>query len=80
MKIAAGNKGTARTSRPEDDEELHVAPLKYHLRGRLELNGSKAEPADVEVLLDSGAGVTGTSEEVYLQLQQLWTGEELDRP
>lgn len=79
VKITAGNKGPARTSRPVSDEEPHVASLKCHLRGRLELTGSRAEPADVEILLDAGAGVTGISEDVYLRLQQLWTGEKFDK-
>lgn len=37
VKIAAGNKGTAKTSWPGSDEKLHVTPLKYHLCGWLEL-------------------------------------------
>lgn len=80
VNIAAGNKDAARTSRPGSDEESHVAPLKYHLGGWLEMTGSGAEPADVEVLLDSGAEVMGISEDVYLWLQQLWPGEQLDGP
>lgn len=60
---AAGDK-EVRTSRPGSDEEPHVAPLKYHLHGRLEFTRSGAEPADVEVLLDSGPEATGISEDV----------------
>lgn len=79
VKVAADDKD-ARTSRPRSDEEPHMGALKYHLHERLEATGRGEEPADVEVLLDPGARVTGVSQDVCLRLQQLWTREQLDRP
>lgn len=78
VSVAAGDGGTAK--RVGSSEEPHVAPLDSHLSGRLELPGAAGGPAKVQILLDSGTGASGISEDVYQQLRQQWPRVELTRP
>lgn len=80
MKVAAGDEGKTRTGQARGGEESHAMPLNYHPHKRMELMRADVEPAGVERLLDSGAGVTDIFEDVHLQLQQQWFGEEFKRP
>ena len=77
--LQPGGTGTARVERLTT--EPHVASLAQHLRGELVVPGpGGGKPEIVNVFLDSGSGVTSTSEELISKMTSASPGVSLVRP